>query len=125
MKKTYVFRKISSRTLSLSDSLWETAEKVLLDCYNMNEKEGYPETSVRGVWSDDGISLKFETDETPVLARFDKYGDPAYRDSCVEFSSIPTLPDLINISILSFPQAADCWSECGKTVPIKPRRRVI
>ena len=87
MKKTYVFRKIDSRTLSLSDPKWEEQEAAVLDCYHMNEREGYPKTTVRGVYSDEGISLKFETDENPkdILSRFGNYGDPAYRDSCVEF----------------------------------------
>lgn len=87
MNKSYTFRKIDSHTLPLADPAWETVSPAFLDCYNMNPKPGYPKTLVRGVYSGGGISLKFETDETPehILARFPGYGDPAYRDSCVEF----------------------------------------
>lgn len=87
MKKSYTFQKMDVRTLSLSDPRWDSVEAAVLDCYNMNPSPDYPKTTVRGVYSSEGITLKFDTDEKPedILDRFSAYGDPAYRDSCVEF----------------------------------------
>ena len=85
--KQYIFRKIDGSAPSLADPVWDSVVPAALDCYNMDGREGYPAKTVRGVYSETGISLKFETDEKPqdILSRFTAYGDPAYRDSCVEF----------------------------------------
>ncbi len=44
-----------------------------------------PDTTVCIINGDDGLYIKFETDENPVITNYKNYNDPVYRDSCVEF----------------------------------------
>lgn len=87
MNKTYIIKKISCDTLSPEDPIWRYIEKAELDCYDFCEIKNYPKTSARLVYSEEGITVLFETNERgkDVLARYHKLNDPSYTDSCMEF----------------------------------------
>lgn len=89
--KKYIFTKVSKRTATLSDPLWESIPKAYLDWEGFNPAPGYASTYVEGIYSEDGITLFFDSKEPPcnVLARYKGKNDPVCRDSCVEFFVTP------------------------------------
>ncbi len=92
--KNYGFTKISSKTLKMSDSAWENVPMAELDWFGFSPSKGYPSTNVKGVYSDEGLTLLYRTNERPsdVLARFHGKNEQVCLDSCVEFFFKP-LPE--------------------------------
>lgn len=87
MTKSYIFTRITCDTLTLDDPLWTYLPKANLDCYHFSPSKSYPVTSATGVCSDEGLTVKFDTNERPsdILARYHGKNEPVCTDSCVEF----------------------------------------
>lgn len=85
--KSYHFTKIETRTMSISDPAWDNIPKAELDWFGFSPSKGYPTTYVIGVYSDEGLTLRYRTDERPsdILARYHGKNEPVCTDSCVEF----------------------------------------
>ena len=92
--KSYTFTKITQRSLPLCDPAWENIPKADLDNYNFSPSKGYPSTEVRGVFSEEGLTLRYLSNERPsdILARYHGQNEPVCMDSCVEFFFNP-LPE--------------------------------
>ncbi len=95
--KSYRFTHIAERSLSMADPRWENIPKADLDNYNFSPSKGYPVTEVRGVFSEEGLTLRFLSNERPedILARFHGRNESVCFDSCVEFFFAP-LPEKDN-----------------------------
>ena len=71
--------------LTISSPDWKYANIAQVDCFPW-DKDGYqPNTKARVMYSDEGLTVKMETDEKPLLSRFTENNDPVYTDSCMEF----------------------------------------
>ena len=69
----------------LNDPLWKKITPLKIDCFPWDSGGYKSNTEVRLIATDSQVTVLFETDETPVLARFRKLCDPVCRDSCMEF----------------------------------------
>ena len=82
--KTYRIKKVDKK-LTLSDSAWKDIESADVNCFPWSVDGYKPHTTARVVWSDSGLTIKMETDEKPLLARFTEDNSEVYEDSCMEF----------------------------------------
>jgi len=62
---------------------WETVPGAIISYYPWSENGYRPYTKVQMMHSKDGISVRFDTSDEPVLARYTQENDPVYKDSCV------------------------------------------
>ena len=84
--KTCNVYKTEISDISIDSLYWERAEKLDLDWSWENKA---PKTSAYMLYGDEGISVKFETEEYPVTVNYFNDNDPVNRDSCVEFFLTP------------------------------------
>lgn len=83
--KEYVVKKVADKNLAVNSPVWEQVESLQIDCFPW---EGYCETvkaSAKAVYSEYGITVRFETNDRPLYAIQNKENSDVYRDSCVEF----------------------------------------
>jgi len=81
---TYFIKKAES-SLTLSSPDWEYANIAQVDCFPW-DKDGYrPNTNARAMYSSEGITVKMETDEKPLLSRYTENNSRVFTDSCMEF----------------------------------------
>ena len=91
--KEYKIISSSNNIIDMNDPVWNTANALNIDCFPW-DKGGYkPNTKVKLIATDLNITVLFETDEAPVLARFRRMNDPVCRDSCMEFFVRPCAND--------------------------------
>lgn len=89
----YKIKRTYKKKLSISDEAWKTAEIAEINCI-CSEKFGFmPKTCAKILYNDYGIIIQMETDEKPLLARFQKQNDPVCKDSCMEFFISPNKND--------------------------------
>ena len=69
----------------IDDERWNLIKEEKLDCINLNGNSTYPETDVKLIWSEKGLTVKFHSMEKKVLARYSGKNEPVFQDSCVEF----------------------------------------
>ena len=93
MKEHRITLMPSGNIQTMADPLWGAANPLKIDCFPWDDGNSKPNTEVRLVASDAWLTLLFETDEAPVLARFRKPNDPVCRDSCMEFFFRPCAGD--------------------------------
>ncbi len=89
MMKEYFVKRICEKTLSVYSPIWEEIPKIWIDAFPW---KGYYEgikTNVRAVHSDYGITVHFETDESPLAAHMRVDNEEVCCDSCVEFFLCP------------------------------------
>ena len=90
---TYHIKKTEG-PLTISSKIWKHANIAQVDCFPW-DKDGYrPCTNARLMYSDEGITVKMETDEKPLLSRFTKNNSRVCTDSCMEFFFKPNQEDL-------------------------------
>ena len=89
MSKSHKIKKIDVDTISLYDPIWSGIQAEYLDNSNFSPDIECPETSVKIVYSDSGMTVKFECCEKNPVARYKNLNDPACLDSCVEFFFSP------------------------------------
>lgn len=82
--KEYVFEKVN-KIPDMNSDIWKNIPAAKIDCVSFSPDAKNPKTEVRGVYSDAGITLFYETDESPVLARYSGVNEKPWTDSCVEF----------------------------------------
>ena len=68
--------------IPINSPYWEKAEKLSLD---WSWGISAPNTHAYLLYGDEGISIKFETEDNPVTINYLVNNDPVNRDSCVEF----------------------------------------
>ena len=74
--------------------LWDNAPAVAIDSFTWDDGTGYrPNTQAKLLYTNEGISVRFETDETPLKAVWRHNNEPVWCDSCVEFFIQPDEAD--------------------------------
>ena len=85
MVKEYFVKRISEKILPIYSPVWQEIPKIKIDTFPW---KGYYEgvkTTVRAVHSDYGITVHFETNESPLAAHVRVDNEEVCCDSCVEF----------------------------------------
>ena len=92
--KEYIFKYLPENPKVFSP-IWEGVSKARIDCVSFSPKAINPMTTVKGVYSDKGLTVLFQSDEKNVLARYKGVNEKPWTDSCVEifFNPCPTLSD--------------------------------
>lgn len=84
--RNYVIKKVTLADLPLESDLWVQANEGTIDCYPW---EGYrtnaPVTRFYVMYDDNGIGVKFFTDEKNPVGNAKGMNTDVYTDSCVEF----------------------------------------
>ena len=89
--KTYTVKKIDSLP---AEKDWELAEVANIDYVPWNGAHPYPyEMTGRLLYNDEAVFVRLETNERPLTARYNKFGDPVNEDSCMEFFFAPNTDD--------------------------------
>lgn len=81
--KEYIFEYLNEE-LDISSSLWKNISAANIDDASFSPYAKNPNTTVKGVYSERGISLLFESDEKNALARYHGANEKPWTDSCVE-----------------------------------------
>lgn len=92
--KEYVIKKVEKIPTLFSD-VWKNVEEAKIDCFDFSPDAKNPNTTVKGVYSEKGLTFRFESDEKNVLARYRGVNEKPWTDSCVEvfFNPCPELDD--------------------------------
>lgn len=100
----YLIEKSKKTTLSLDAPEWDNVEKAFLSYDNQSPFVQNPTTYARLVYSDKGITIRFDCSEKDPYKKYHKLNEPACVDSCVEFFFAPDgkVPD----RYLNFEQSA-------------------
>ena len=93
--KEYIFKYLPENPKIFSP-IWEGVSKARIDCVSFSPKAINPKTTIKGVYSDKGLTVLFQSDEKNVLARYKGVNEKPWTDSCVEifFNPCPTLSDM-------------------------------
>ena len=89
--KEYIVKKVSS-PLALEDERWGRAEVAELN----DGWDAFPKqytTTARLLYSDEGLFLRMETDEWPIIVKETKENHEVCFDSCMEFFFTPNTTD--------------------------------
>lgn len=91
--KEYIFEKVSR--FPETENEWKKFPEAKIDCFDFSPDAVNPTTSVRGVYNETGLSLRFESDEKNALARYHGVNEKPWTDSCVEvfFNPCPERSD--------------------------------
>lgn len=89
MVRTYTVHRLEGiSTLPAGDPAWDALPALSVDSYVWPEFAAYrPVTSARLAFLPDSgrLALRMQTDEKPLLARFERMNDNVFMDSCMEF----------------------------------------
>ena len=93
--KEYIFKYLPENPKIFSP-IWEGVSKARIDCVSFSPKAINPMTTIKGVYSDKGLTVLFQSDEKNVLARYKGVNEKPWTDSCVKifFNPCPTLSDM-------------------------------
>lgn len=83
--RTYTVKKIQKDFAGAGDALWQQAEAAQIDTCPWPAFSYCPDTWVRLLWSDAGVSVLFQTDEQPIGALRVGNNSDVCNDSCMEF----------------------------------------
>jgi hypothetical protein len=67
------------------DPIWKPADILLIDQFRPEGSDHRPQTSLQLLHDNAVIHGLFQVQDQYVRCRHERYGDPVYRDSCVEF----------------------------------------
>ncbi len=87
--KTYYIGESQLEDFHLLSSEWDKAEKAEIAYFPWDTGGIKPITEARLLYNQKGIFVRFDIEETDILARFSQQNDPVYTDSCVEFFICP------------------------------------
>ena len=96
--KEYTVKKVSS-PLTLEDERWEKIEYVELSEKWENLFPTDYSTKARLAYSDEGLYLRMETKEWPVVVKISDENQEVCLDSCMEFFLTPNMTDEIYVNI--------------------------
>lgn len=96
--KEYIVKKVSS-PLTLEDARWEKLEYVELSEKWENLFPTDYNTKARLAYSEDGLFLRMETEEWPIVVNTFEENDEVCLDSCMEFFLTPNTKDESYINI--------------------------
>ena len=83
--KEYVVQRRQGTQIGIEDAIWNEIEPLFMDCNPWPEYDTSIHTSVKLIKMDDGLALRFETDERPLRAALTQTHDHVCEDSCLEF----------------------------------------
>ncbi|MBE7021009.1 MAG: hypothetical protein E7411_06230 [Ruminococcaceae bacterium] len=81
----YKILKTNEKNIGISSKVWETANEIKIDKVEWKEYPYCPETTVRVLAGDDGIYVRFVTDEQEIIMDCKEVNGDVFKDSCVEF----------------------------------------
>ncbi len=84
MKKYYI-EKTDKKDISIEDSFWNEIESLKIDEFPWDGFETNIHTTAKLVYSDEALTVRFETDEKNLRACTRNDGEPVCIDSCIEF----------------------------------------
>ena len=87
--KTYFIKKTEITNVPINSAEWEKANIAEINVVSP-DSESAPNATGRLLYSEDGITVKLETDEKPLLGREKKRNGNIYLDSCLEFFIKPS-----------------------------------
>ncbi len=89
--KTYYINKANESKPAIDNMIWNSSSKAEVNCFPW-DKGGYkPNTTAQLLYSDLGLTVRMETNEKPLLARFENNNDAVCNDSCMEFFVMPNI----------------------------------
>lgn len=97
----YKILKTSEKKIGIDSPEWEKAEVARVTLKNWNEDMYCPYTEARVLTNDEGLFVKFETDETELIYDYKNLNEDVFKDSCVEFffKPDPENPNYFNFEI--------------------------
>lgn len=87
--KTYFIKKTEITNVPVNSSEWEKANIAEINVVSP-DSESAPNATGRLLYSQEGITVKLETDEKPLLGREERRNGDIYLDSCLEFFIKPS-----------------------------------
>ena len=90
----YVIKKIEKEISCINDKIWDSAEVADIDKINWKEFGRNIKTTGKLLYNGNGIYVRLETDEKPLLARFSKQNELVCQDSCMELFLKPDKNDI-------------------------------
>lgn len=89
--REYIFQYVKESPRIFSP-VWEKISAAKIDCVSFSPNAVNPMTTAKGVYSDKGLTVLFQSDEKNVLARYKSVNEKPWTDSCVEIFFNPS-PD--------------------------------
>ncbi|MBR4890623.1 MAG: carbohydrate-binding family 9-like protein [Clostridia bacterium] len=89
----YIIKKTENNISCINDKAWDLASVASLDKINWPEFPCSYKTTAKLLYNENGIYVRLETDEKPLLARFSNQNDTICCDSCMEFFVRPNEND--------------------------------
>lgn len=86
---SYIIKKTSDKNVMLESSVWNETESISIDKINWKEYPASVKTEGKVIYNDDGIYVKFISDETPVHINHHEHNGDVFMDSTVEFFVAP------------------------------------
>ncbi len=81
----YKIKTVDKTNIAMDDKIWDIADVAEVNCYQW-DKTGYkPDTKARVLKGADGLYVRIETDEYPLVGNYKNYNDMVCCDSCMEF----------------------------------------
>ncbi len=81
----YKILKTNEKELTISSKAWENANEIKIDNVEWAEFPYCPQTSVKVLKGEDGLFVKFVTDEEELVMDCKETNGDVFKDSCVEF----------------------------------------
>ena len=81
----YKILKTTEKDLTISSKAWENANELKIDNVEWAEYPYCPETTVKVLAGDEGLFVKFVTDEEELYMDCTEVNGDVFKDSCVEF----------------------------------------
>lgn len=82
--KTYTIKKVTLADISIDSPLWNEATVGAIDNYPWNQPEDTVKTNFYMLSDENGIAMKFHSDEQNPIGEADGMNTDVYLDSCVE-----------------------------------------
>lgn len=89
----YTIKKTPVTGLNIDSPEWGLAEAGKIDKINWGEPTYCPDTEFRVLKGEDGLYVRFETDEEEIIAECKNLNDKVFQESCVEFFFRPDPED--------------------------------
>ena len=97
----YIIKKTDEKTLTASSEAWKNANTAKIDCVNWDIFPECPETEVKVLYNDEGIFVRFESEEEDLVIGEREFNGEVYEDSAGEIFFKPNIniPEYFNFEI--------------------------
>lgn len=87
----YIIKKTNEKNLNAMSKEWENANVAEITCVNWKEFSKGPYTEAKVLYNDEGIFVRFESDEEDLVVDYKNFNDNVFEDSACEIFFKPNI----------------------------------